>query len=305
MLFYLGMLIVVLSVAVGYIAEGGNLFVLIQPYSALIIVGSAFGIFIISNPKSLLISIWKNLPKIFRASPYSKFDYIEALAFQFDVFKFARGNSLLALEEHIENPYKSSVFKNHPRILARREALVFFCDYMRMMVLGYDNTYELENMMEDQINIRREYTNEIASALYRIGDTLPALGILAAVLGVINAMGSIDSPPDVLGHKIGAALIGTFIGVAISYCVVNPIAANLQKYGNDEAKFLEFIKAGFIAHSRGNPPSISIEFARQAISVNLKPTYNEVEKAIEQRKTIKKSRRYGRRESEKPATSRG
>ncbi len=301
MLFHIGMLIVLLSIVGGFLAEGGNIFIFLQPFAALIIIGSALGIFIISNPKSLLKSIWRNLPKVFMGSPYSRSDYIEVLVFMFSVFRFARTNSIVALEEHIENPYKSSLFKQYPRILAHREAVVFFCDYMRMLVLGYDNTYELENMMQEQINVRRGYSFEISDALYKIADTLPALGIVAAVLGVINAMGSIDAPPDILGHKIGAALIGTFFGVAISYCLVSPIASNLQKYGADEAKFLECIKAGFIAHSRGNPPSISIEFARQAIAVNLKPSFNEIEAAIENRKAAKKIKKYGRRESEQPA----
>ncbi len=301
MLFHIGMLIVLLSIVGGFLAEGGNIFIFLQPFAALIIIGSALGIFIISNPRSLLKSIWRNLPKVFRGSPYSRSDYTEVLVFMFSVFRFARTNSVVALEEHIENPYKSSLFKQYPRILAHREAVVFFCDYMRMLVLGYDNTYELENMMQEQINVRREYSFEISNALYKIADTLPALGIVAAVLGVINAMGSIDAPPDILGHKIGAALIGTFFGVAISYCIVSPIASNLQKYGSDEAKFLECIKAGFIAHSRGNPPSISVEFARQAIAVNLKPSFNEIEAAIENRKAAKKIKKYGRRESEQSA----
>jgi chemotaxis protein MotA len=297
MLFQVGVLVVLLSVILGYLAEGGNIFVLFQPFTALIIVGSAMGIFLISNPKSLLKSIWYNLPKVIKGSPYTKFEYIQCLVFLFEVFRYARSHSILALEEHIENPYKSSLFRKHPSILSKREAVVFFCDYMRMLVLGYDNTFELENMMEEQINVRKEYINEISGALYRIGDTLPALGILAAVLGVINAMGSIASPPDVLGHKIASALIGTFFGVAIAYCVVNPIAAKLHKFGYDEAKLLECIKAGFIAHARGNPPSISIEFARQAISVNMKPSFEDVEKAIENRKAaLKKVRKYGRRE---------
>ncbi len=304
MLFYIGMVVVLVSVIGGYLAEGGNIFVLFQPFAALIILGSALGIFIISNPHSLLKSIWKNMPKIFRNSPYSRGDYIELLVFMFSIFRFARSNSILALEEHIENPYKSSLFKQYPRILAHREAVIFFCDYMRMLVLGYDNTYELENMMQEQINTRKDYSLEISNALYRIADTMPALGILAAVLGVINAMGSINAPPDVLGHKIGAALIGTFFGVAISYCLVSPMASNLQKYGADEARFLECIKAGFIAHSRGNPPSISVEFARQVIAVNLKPSFNEIEQAIENRKALKKVKKYGRRESEQPTTAR-
>lgn len=295
MLFYLGLSIILFSIIGGFLGEGGNPIVLVQPYAALIIIGSAIGIFIISNPQSLLKSIWQNIHKVLISTPYSRNDYIELLVFQFNFFRFARTKSVLELEAHIESPTKSTLFKDFPKMLNNIEATVFFCDYMRMIVLGYDNTYELDNMMQEQIEVRKGYGHEISNALYKIADTLPALGIIAAVLGVINAMGSIDAPPDVLGHKIGSALIGTFLGVAVSYCLVLPVGTLLEKYGRDEAKFLECIKAGFLAHSRGNPPSISIEFARQAVPTNLKPSFLEIEKAIENLKNSKRIQRNVRR----------
>lgn len=301
MLFYIGLLIVVASIIGGFAGEGGNLMVLVQPYAALIIIGSAVGIFVISNPQSLLKSIWYNIHKVIRSNPYSRADYLDLLVFQFNFFRFARSRSVLELESHIESPLKSHLFKDFPKMLANREAVVFFCDYMRMMVLGYDNSYELDNMMQEQIEVRKNYSQEVCNALFKIADTLPALGIIAAVLGVVNAMGSINAPPEVMGHKIGSALIGTFLGVVISYCFVLPIGIFLEKYGRDEAKYLECIKAGFLAHVRGNPPSISIEFARQSIPTNLKPSFFEVEKAIENLKLSKRAKKNVRREQQATA----
>jgi len=164
-----------------------------------------------------------------------------------------------------------------------------------MITLGYSNTYELSNLIEDQIQIRKSYTHEMAGALYKLGDTLPALGIIAAVLGVINAMSSIDAAPEVLGHKIGAALIGTFIGVTASYCIVNPLGSYIEKFSNDESKYLECIKAGFVSYMNGNSPAIAVEFARQNVPSNIKPTFLEVENAIEAHKIIRKQRKNARR----------
>jgi len=168
---------------------------------------------------------------------------------------------------------------------------------MRMLTLGYDNTYELDNIMQDHIAVKKEHGYEISSALLRIGDALPALGIIAAVLGVINAMASINAPPEVMGQKIASALIGTFLGVTVAYCIINPLGAYLEKLSNDEGKFLECIKAGFLAHAKGNPPSISLEFARQVIPNNLKPSFYEIEKAIEDNKINRKRSKYGRRQT--------
>ncbi len=281
MLFYIGSIVIISSILVGFLAEGGNILILYQPYAALIILGSALGILILSNPQSLIKSMWHLILRLKRGSPYKKDEYLRLLIFMFFFFRYARSKGALGIENDIEHPYKSLIFNEFPEILRNREALVFFCDYMRMIVLGFDKSYELEGLMADQINIRRNYNTEISTALFKLADALPALGIIAAVLGVINAMSSIDAEPAVLGHKIAAALIGTFIGVAASYCAISPLGSYMEKFGNDESKFLECIKAGFISFANGNTPVIAIEFARQTVPINLKPNFLEVEKAIE------------------------
>lgn len=298
MLFYIGSIIIVGSIFLGFIAEGGNILILYQPYAALIILGSAFGILILSNPQSLLQSMWHLMKRLRKGSPYKKDEYLRLLTFMFFFFRYARSKGALAIENDIEHPYKSPIFNEFPDMLKNREALVFFCDYMRMIVLGFDKSYELSNLMEDQINIRKNHNAEISVALSKLADALPALGIIAAVLGVINAMSSIDAAPAVLGHKIAAALIGTFIGVAASYCAISPLGSYMEKFGNDESKFLECIKAGFISFANGNPPVIAIEFARQTVPINLKPNFLEVEKAIE---THVQHRRMNKNARQKPA----
>ncbi len=295
-MFYIGMAIVLFSILAGFAAEGGNLYVLFQPYAALIILGSAIGVLILSNPKSLLKSMWQAILTLSKGSPYTKQDYLQLLCFIFYFFRYTKNKSMLEIETDIENPYKSPIFNEFPGLLNNREALVFFCDYMRMTILGFDKTYEIANLIEEQISIRKNHMYEISQAFYKIGDALPALGIIAAVLGVINAMGSMDADPTVLGHKIGAALIGTFLGIAAAYCIAFPLGASIQKFGDDEAKYLECMRSALISHLNGNIPSISVEFARQNVPVNLKPSYFDVEKAIELHKQKRKLKKYVRRE---------
>lgn len=290
----IGFFICLSSIILGFWLEGGNIEVLLHPYAALIIIGSAIGILLISNPRTTLSSILSSLPKLSRGHPFKKEEYIEIITFLFFFFSFVRKKNIVEIEEAIEDPAHSKIFKDFPIIHKHKEIQTFMCDYTRMLVLGYENTFELDNMMENQIYIRKVHTNEISGAIYRLGEALPALGIVAAVLGMINVMASFDKSPHVIGSKIATALLGTFIGVAAAYCIVNPIAAFLEKYGHDEAKVLECIKAGFMAHARGNPASVSIEFARQAIPINLKPTFQEIEKAIDSKKKKQQQKQYGR-----------
>lgn len=286
MIFALGITIMLSSIILGFIGEGGKISILFQPYSVMIIVGSGIGIFIISNPKSILKSIWINLPKMRKEQPFKRQDYISLLCFLYSFFQYTKGKTMSEIERHIESPFTSELFKQYPVMLSNREASIFFCDHMRLFLMEYDNIHEMENMMYEQIQLRKNYTYEISASIYRLADTLPALGIVAAVLGVINAMSSINSPAAVLGSKIASALIGTFFGIAAAYCVVTPIAAFLEKYGNDEAKFLECVKGGLIAFAKGAPPIIAVEFARQAIPISLKPSYQELEKSLDNRKPI-------------------
>ncbi len=279
-MFQLGMIIVLLSLFVGFIGGGGNIYVLMQPFEALIIVGTAVGSFLLSNPRSLLHSAFSSIHKITKREPYSKEDYIELLSFLFNLLKYAKFKSKIELENHIERPEESFIFKRFKRILENKQAVVFLSDYMRLIVIGFDDPYELQQMMEEELNEKKLYGQSVAVCFHRLGDSLPGLGIIAAVLGVINAMAAIASDPSVLGRKIAAALIGTFLGVFLSYGIVSPIGAFLECYNTEELKFLECIKAALISHAKGHPPSISIECARQIISEQLKPSFVELEKIL-------------------------
>jgi chemotaxis protein MotA len=181
MLFYIGILLIVGSILVGFVAEGGNIAILFQPYASLIILGSGIGIFIVSNPRTLQRSIWLNIKRMRVGVPYRKDDYVNTLTFMFFFFRHAQTSGSLMLEKDIENPSQSAIFQEFPDFLRKREALVFFCDYMRMITMGFNKSFELDNLMQDQINIRRNYTHEMSTALFKLADALPALGIIAAV----------------------------------------------------------------------------------------------------------------------------
>ena len=298
MLFVIGSLIIIGSIIIGFLMEGGNLEALAQPYALLIILGTAFGVLIISSPKTELKNIWKAINQIISGHQHERQDYRDLLAFMYYFFRYATTNSLHDVENHIENPYKSMLFKEFPSLFKSHEAIVFFCDYMRMIITGYDNSFELDNLADQQIYVAKTSSNELTSALYKLADATPAIGILAAVLGVINAMSSIDQDAVVLGPKIASALLGTFIGVAVSYCIIAPLASYIEKYYNNEYKFFECMKAGFVAYARGNPPSICIEFARQVVPNHLKPSFVELERVLENLKVTKRKRvGNGRRET--------
>lgn len=296
-MFHVGIILVVISILAGFVLEGGNVYILFQPYATLIIVGTALGIFITSNPKTLLRSLWKNVFKIHHGSPYRREDYLEMLTFMYYFFKYVKSKGFISVEKDIETPSKSPIFREFPKFLMQREAVIFFCDYMRLGVLGYEKSAEMEQLIEDQLQVKKNYIRELSLALFRLADALPAVGIMAAVLGVINAMSSINAEPAVLGHKIGAALMGTFIGITISYCLIFPLSSYLEKYGADEVRFLEAMKSGFLSFIKGNHPTIAVEFARQMIPANFKPSFVELEKAIEKHKINRKIAKNVRRET--------
>ena len=261
------------SIIFGFVGDDGSFAVLLQPFEFLIIVGSALGIFIITNPMPLLKLVGHNLLKIKARYPYDEKYYTELSLLLFNFFKFASGATILQVERHIETPEDSEMFSGYPNIAKNKDLLHFICDNYRMILLGMRDQYEVENMLEAQLHERRTTNSELIYALQRIADALPALGIIAAVLGVINAMSSINNP-DLLGQKIAAALIGTFLGVMLSYCVVSPVAGLVEKYNNDEVRLLECVKAAMVAYSKGFTPSICIEFVRQAIPSNLKAKFS-------------------------------
>jgi len=216
-----------------------------------------------------------------KAEKYDKKAYLELLSLLYAVFKMAKTKGALALEQHVEKPEESSLFAQYPKFNHDHHAVVFLCDYLRLLTLGTDNHHEMESLMDQEIETHHEEEHAIVNAIQTIADGLPALGIVAAVLGVIHTMGSITEPPAVLGELIGGALVGTFCGVLFAYGFVGPIAGAVKARADAEVKYYLCIKAGLLAYMQGYAPAVAVEFARKSLNSDVRPTFYEVEEAVE------------------------
>ncbi len=282
MFFIIGNVIVIGSVISGYVLHNGNLAVLYQPTEYLIIGGAALGSFIIANPKVTLVQTLKSFKYLLKSGPpHSKQAYVELLMFMYNIFKFMKTKGMLEVESHIENPKESELFKDYPAVIGDHHATDMFCDYIRLMTMGIEDKYVLEDLLDAELEKQHHELEEIATGVMTLGDSFPALGIVAAVLGVIITMGSISEPPEILGGLVGAALVGTFLGILVAYGFVGPMGQYLGKYFNAEHKFYECIKIGLLCHVQGNAPAVSIEFARKSIPSPLMPTFKDIEQAME------------------------
>lgn len=281
MLVIVGSIIVIVSVIGGYALPGGHLAVLFQPYEFLMIIGAAIGAFIISNTKTILTGVGKGIGRALKGPKHGRDAYVELLSLLYQIFKLARSKGNLALEAHVEKPDESDIFSQYPAIQNDHHTMLFICDYLRLLTMGSDNPHELEALMDQDLEAHHEEEHAVVSALNTVSDGLPALGIVAAVLGVIHTMGSIAEPPEVLGHLIGAALVGTFVGILLSYGFVGPLAAALGNIVTADSRFYTCIKAGILAHVGGHPPAIAVEFARKTLSTDVRPSFYELEEAFE------------------------
>ncbi len=281
MFFIIGLLVVIASVIGGYMAGGGHLAVLWMPFEFIIILGAGIGAFIISNPKPILAGAAKSFGSLLKGSKYSKASYLELIGVLYAVFRLAKSKGDLALESHVEKPEDSPLFQSFPGFSNDHHALIFLCDYLRLLTLGTSNAFELEGVMEAELETHHSEKHAISGAIAVLGDSLPALGIVAAVLGVIHTMGSITEPPEVLGHLIGGALVGTFSGILISYGVVSPMAKSLENTFNAESQYLSCIKVALIAHMQGYAPQVSVEFCRKILTSDVRPTFIEVEEMVQ------------------------
>ncbi len=281
MFIIIGWVIVLGSVLGGYILAGGKLAVLNQPLEVLIIGGAGVGAFVTSNPPALLKKIGKGFGAALKGPKHKKADFVELLALQYVLFKLAKSKGNLALEQHVENPHESELFNQFPKFSANHHAVEFMCDYLRLLTLGTENAMEIEALMDAELDTHHHEDEQVAGAVQTLGDSFPALGIVAAVLGIIKTMGSITEPPEVLGKLIGAALVGTFLGILVAYGFVSPVAATIGATLQANGKYLQCMKAGILAHVQGYAPQISIEFARKALLSEVRPTFAEVEEAIE------------------------
>ncbi len=274
-----GAIVVFASVLGGYAAMGGHLMVLWQPFEAVIILGAALGAFIIGNTKAILKQTLGIFTTLFKGPRYNKQSYVELLGLQFSIFKLVQAKGLLALEQHIENPHQSDLFARFPTFAANHHAVEFMCDYLRMITLGTYAVHELESLIDEELETHHQEQERLVNAIQSMADATPALGIVAAVLGVIKTMGSITQPPEVLGHLIGGALVGTFLGVFCAYGFFGPMAQALRNIHSAESKYFLSMKAGLLAHVAGYAPVIAVEFARKAVMSEDRPSFAEIDRA--------------------------
>jgi len=276
MFFIIGIVLVIGCVIGGYSVHG-DLWILWQPIEYVIILGGALGAFLASNPKPVVMGAFKSFGTMVKGPKYKKDAYVEVLSCLFAVFRLAKSKGDLALEAHVETPYDSSLFANFPMFQHDHHAIEFFCDYLRLFTLGASNAHEIEAIIDQELDVHHHDKLAIANAMRSIGEAIPALGIVAAVLGVIVTMSSITEPPEVLGGLIGAALVGTFLGILVAYGFVLPMASNLEAAYNSEHHYFMCIKMGLMGHMQGYAPQVSVEFARKVLPDEYKPSFLELE----------------------------
>ncbi len=275
----IGFVVVLGAVAGGYLMEHGKMGVLVQPAELVIIGGAAVGTLLIANPLGTLMKIASGLVGVLKGSRYNKDFYLTTLKMLNDLFMFARKNGTGQLEEEIENPEKSKVFSKYPQFLANHHALEFVCDTLRMAVSGGVPPFDLDQVMEVDMEIHHQESARPVAALSTVADALPGLGIVAAVLGVVITMGALGGPPEEIGHKVAAALVGTFLGILMCYGFLGPLASNLSKLNDCELDYLRCLRQGVIAYLKGSAPVLAVEFARRSIPSDVRPTFKELEAA--------------------------
>lgn len=276
----IGSVVVLAAVLGGFALSHGELAALWQPFELLIICGAALGAFIIANPMSVTVDTFKQLPQLFSGKRYSKVLYLELLALLYQLFNKIRRKGLVAVEKHIEDPQSSKIFNRFPSITKDEHALDFICDYLRLIVIGDMNAYELENLMDIELETHHHEQTAPANALTRVADALPGFGIVAAVLGIVITMGALGGPPEQLGVHVASALVGTFLGILIAYGFVSPTATALENMANDEAKFYECMKVCILATINGMPPQIAVEFGRKTLFSGVRPSFYELEQCV-------------------------
>jgi chemotaxis protein MotA len=276
----LGIVVVFGAVIGGYLLEHGNLHVLFQPAELVIIGGAALGTLFIANPLKTILALLKGLTGVLGGSKFNKAFYLETLKLLNDLFLSARKNGLAKLEADVEEPEKSQVFSKYPKFLKDHHAVHFVCDTLRMSITGGVGNFELDQMMEADIEVHHHEASEPVSALTAVADSLPGLGIVAAVLGVVITMGAIGGPPEEIGHKVAAALVGTFLGILLCYGLFGPLASNMSKLNEAESQYYQVLRQGLISFVKGCAPILALEFARRSIPHHVRPTFKEMEGAV-------------------------
>jgi chemotaxis protein MotA len=280
----IGIVVVIGGVLGGFIFEGGPLLVLMQLAEFMIIGGAAIGSLLISAPPSLLKKIVEKVLGTLKGTQANEQTYLELLKLLFEVFQMSRKEGLIALEGHIERPEESAIFKKYPQFVGQHHLIAFMCDTFRLIILGGVPPHDMEALMDSDIDTHHEEGGKPAMLLQKIGDALPGLGIVAAVLGIIITMQAIGGPAEEVGEKVAAALVGTFLGILISYGFLQPLATNLELTNDDDSKVFEAIKASVIAFAKGFNPIVCVEFGRRSIPSDLRPSFQTMEDHVKGKK---------------------
>ena len=269
-----------------YIFHGGNISVVLHalPFEMITIFGAAAGAFMVNNQSKVLKATLKLVPQAFKGSVYTKARYLEMLALLYDILQKARKEGLMAIEKDVETPHESAIFKKYPTVGSDHHVVEFMTDYLRMMVSGNLNAHEIESLMDNEIDTHHAEAHAPIAAIARLAGGLPAFGIVAAVLGVVNTMGSVGQPPAVLGGMIASALVGTFLGILLAYGFVEPLGGLLEQKTEDAGKELQCIKTTLLASMQGYNPSTAIEFGRKVLFSTERPTFGELEAHVRGKK---------------------
>jgi chemotaxis protein MotA len=277
----IGIIMIFVMVFGGYMAAGGKMEIILEalPHEMIVIGGATVGSFLLANSMSTVKSTGKDIGKVFKGAKWKSRDYRDLLALLFDLVRIARSNPV-ALEEHVENPEESSIFGRYPKIQHDHEAVELICDTLRAASMNYDDPHQVEEVLDKRMEEAHHHALHGSHALQSVADALPAIGIVAAVLGVIKTMASIDQPPEILGGMIGGALVGTFMGVFMAYCFVGPMASRAKAVVEEDAHFFQLIREVLIANLHRHPPNICIEVGRQNTPHAVRPSFSEVEEVL-------------------------
>ncbi|HEX4320631.1 MAG TPA: flagellar motor stator protein MotA [Acidobacteriaceae bacterium] len=279
----IGIILVFGAVVAGFLMEKGKLPVLVQPSEFIIIGGAALGAMLASNPLHVLKKIVSGMMGVLKGSKYSKARYLEALKMMFNLFNKSRREGLVAIESDIEEPSKSAIFSKYPAFLKDHHVRDFVCDTMRMTITGGATPFDVDQMMELDMEVHHASATAPSSALTTMADSLPGMGIVAAVLGVVITMGALGGPPEEIGHKVAAALVGTFLGILLCYGVVGPLASSMAKLVEDEHCYYHVLRVVMLSFMKDMSPILAVEMGRRAIPAHVRPSFQEVEKGCRQK----------------------
>jgi chemotaxis protein MotA len=282
----IGYVIVLVAVFGGYWLAGGKFPVILKaaPIELAIIGGSAIGAFLVGNSAKVIKATIASVPTLFKGSKYTKPRYMELMALLYEILAKARKEGLMSIEGDVENPHDSPLFQKFPNIAADHHLVEFITDYLRMMVSGNMNSHEIENLMDSEIETHHHEAHAPMNAIQGVGDGLPAFGIVAAVLGVVKTMASVGQPPAVLGQMIAGALVGTFLGILLAYGFVSPLAKLLEQKADEGHKELQCVKITLLASLQGYAPAIAVEFGRKVLFSTERPSFQELEAHVKQKK---------------------